>query len=116
MGVFISEGKPVLLQGMVSFRGRDLTEPQPLNWGYTMPAGKPAGLFYVRAGSTVNGMVNVVVQRDGRPMRFFPFAANSAVHVSLTIVEDLPAHTEITVTAAGEGSGTLILDIGFLEV
>lgn len=34
----------------------------------------------------------------------------------LVIVDELQPGTEVTVTVAGEGSGTLILDIGILEV
>jgi assimilatory nitrate reductase catalytic subunit len=116
MGVFVSEGTPVLLQAIVPFEGRGLTAPQALDLGYTVPPGKTAGMFYFRGGSTVSGMVNVAVMRDGRPMRYFPLAANSAMHVSLAIVEDLPAGTEIEVYAAGDGSGVLILDIDYLEV
>lgn len=116
MGVFVSEGTPILLQTIVPFEGRGLTAPQSLGLRYTVPPNKTAGLFYVRGGSTVSGMVNISVQRDGNPMRYFPIAADSAIHVSLAIVEDLPPGTQIEVFAAGEGSGMLILDIGFLEV
>ena len=116
MGVFVSEGRPVLLQVVVPFEGHGLTEPQPLGLSYTVPSGKTAGMFYFRGGSTVSGMVNVSVWRDGQLMRYFPIAPNNAMHVSLAIIEDLPAGTSIEVYAAGEGSGMLILDIGYLEV
>lgn len=116
MSAFVSEGKPVLLQTIVTFEGRGLDQPQPLGLTYTVPRGKTAGMFYFRAGSTVSGMVNVSVLRNGKLMRYFPVAANNAMHVSLAIVEELPAGTTIEVHAAGEGSGTLILDIGYLEV
>ncbi|GAC1562960.1 MAG: hypothetical protein NVS2B7_37010 [Herpetosiphon sp.] len=49
-------------------------------------------------------------------MRYFPVTTNSAIHESLPIVEHLPEHTRIDVYAAGEGSGTLILDIGYIEL
>ncbi|HEX6288049.1 MAG TPA: hypothetical protein VFZ66_02610 [Herpetosiphonaceae bacterium] len=116
MGVFVSEGVPRLLQAIVTFEGRGLRVPQALDLRYTVPTGKTSGMFYFRGGSTVSGMVNVAVLRDGQPMRYFPIAADSTVHVSLAIVEDLPAGTRIEICAAGEGSGLLILDIGFLEV
>ena len=64
-------------------------------------------MFYFRAGSTVGGMVNVSVLRNGKVMRYFPVASNSAIHVPLAIVEELPAGTQIEIVAAGEGSGTL---------
>lgn len=116
MSTFVSEGSPILLQTLVTFEGRGLEAPQPLGLRYTVPPGRTAGMYYFRAGSTVSGMVNVSIMRDGRLMRYFPVAANSSIHVSLAIVEELPAGTQIEVLAAGEGSGTLILDIGYIEV
>lgn len=49
-------------------------------------------------------------------MRYVPVAAGSAVHVPLSIVDELQPDTEISVSVAAEGSGTLILDVGILEV
>jgi assimilatory nitrate reductase catalytic subunit len=116
MSAFVSEGTPILLQTITIFEGRGLDAPASIGLSYVVGAGRTAGMFYFRAGSTVSGMVNVSVMRDGRLMRYFPIAANSAIHVSLAIVEELPAGTRIEILAAGEGSGTLILDIGYLEV
>lgn len=116
MSAFGSEGEPVLLQTVTTFEGQGLDRPVPIGLSYTVPPGRTAGMFYFRAGSTVSGMVNVTVLRNGRVMRYFPVAANSAIHVPLAIVEELPAGTQIEVVAAGEGSGALILDIGYLEV
>jgi assimilatory nitrate reductase catalytic subunit len=116
MGAFISEGRPVLLQTITVIEGLGLDRPQPLGLSYRVPGGRTAGMFYFRAGSTVSGMVNVSVMRDGMLMRYFPVAPNSAMHVPLAIVEELPEGTRIEILAAAEGSGTLILDIGYLEI
>ncbi len=116
MAGFLSEGQPVLLQTITTFEGQGLTRPMPLGLCYTVPDGRTAGMFYFRAGSTVGGMVNVSVLRDGKLMRYFPIAANSAIHIPLAIVEELPAGSRIEIVAAGEGSGTLILDIGYIEI
>ena len=116
MSTFVSEGEPVLLQTLTEIEGRGLDVPQPLVLSYTVPHGRTSGMFYFRAGSSVSGLVNVSVLRDGKLMRYFPVAPNSAIHVSLAIVEELPAGTRIDILAAAEGSGTLILDIGYLEV
>lgn len=116
MGAFLSEGEPILLQTLMEFEGRGLAVPQALGLRYTVPPEKTAGMFYFRAGSTVSGMVNVSVMRNGKLMRYFPVAANSAIHIPLAIVEELPGGTTIEIMAAGDGSGTLILDIGYLEV
>lgn len=49
-------------------------------------------------------------------MRYVPVAAKSAMHVPLAIVDELRPGTDIEVAAASEGTGTLILDTGILEV
>jgi hypothetical protein len=116
MGMFVGEGEPILLQVLTTIEGRGLETPQPLGLSYTVPPGRTAGMLYFRAGSTVSGMLNISVLRDGKLMRYFPVAPNSAIHVSLAIVEELPEGTRIEIVAAAEGSGTLILDIGYLEV
>jgi assimilatory nitrate reductase catalytic subunit len=116
MATFVSEGQPVLLQTLTVIEGSGLDAPQPLGLSYTVPRERTAGMFYFRAGSSVSGMVNISVMRDSKLMRYFPVAPNSAIHVSLAIVEELPAGTRIDILAAAEGSGTLILDIGYLEV
>ena len=71
---------------------------------------------YVRAGCTADGMANVTLLRDGKVMRYFPIPAGGSIHVPLAIVDELQPGAEVTVAAAGEGSGTLILDVGILEV
>ena len=103
----------VLLQTLTTVEGLD--SPSPLDLTYTVPQGCTAGVQYVRAGNAGGGMVNVTLLKDGKAMRYFPVSAG-AMHVPLSIVDELQPGTEITVAAAGEGSGTLILDIGVLEV
>ncbi len=49
-------------------------------------------------------------------MRYVPVAAGGTIHVPLAIVNELQPGTEISIVAAAEGSGNLILDIGILEV
>lgn len=116
MGAFMSEGTPVLLQAIATFEGRGLTSPAPLDLRYRVPKGRTAGMLYFRAGSTVSGLVNISVMRDGKLMRYFPIAPNGAIHISLAIVEEIASGSLIEIYAAGEGSGTLVLDIGYLEV
>jgi len=106
----------VLLQTISEIEGEGLHAPQPLNLSYTVPQGCSAGVQYVRAGSTVTGMTNVTLLKNGKVMRYVPVAAGGVIHVPLAIVDDLQTGTEIEVVAAAEGSGTLILDIGVLEV
>src|SRR4051812_18735050 len=66
MSTFVSEGNPVLLQALTTFEGRGLESPLALGLSYTVPSERTAGMFYFRAGSTVSGMVNISVMRDGK--------------------------------------------------
>lgn len=106
----------VLLQTITDIQGEGLNSPAPLNLSYTVPQGCTAGVQYVRAGSTVGGMLNITLLQSGKVMRYIPVAAGSATHVPLAIVDELQPGTEVSVAVAAEGSGTLILDIGVLEV
>ncbi|MCA1730050.1 MAG: hypothetical protein LC751_11800 [Actinobacteria bacterium] len=61
-------------------------------------------------------MINITVLKDGDAMRYVPVAARGAIHVPLAIVDELQPGTEISIAAAAESSGKLILDVGILEV
>lgn len=106
----------VLLQTITTIEGEGLDSPVPLNLAYTVPQGCTAGVQYLRAGNAAAGMINITLLKDGKVMRYFPISAGGAMHVPLSIVDELSPGTEVTATAAGEASGTLILDIGVLEV
>jgi hypothetical protein len=56
------------------------------------------------------------VLKDGKAMCYVPAAAGGAMHVPLAIVDELQPGTEISIAAAAEGLGKLILDVGILEV
>ena len=112
--------KPQLLQGVFSFEGRGLTNPHPLSGGlsYMVPVGKRTQFVYFRAGNSSAEMIYVVLMRDGSPMRYFPISARGDVHVALAVVEDMMSGTKLEVfLAAPEGvGGTVVLDIGLVEV
>jgi assimilatory nitrate reductase catalytic subunit len=61
-------------------------------------------------------MANITLLKDGKVMWYFPISAGGSVHVPLAMVDELQPGTAVSVTAACEGSGTLILDIDILEV
>ena len=63
-------------------------------------------------------MVTVVLFRDGKPMRYFPIAARGATHVELRVVEDLLGDTvlELFVAAPAGCTGTVVVDLGLVEV
>ena len=61
-------------------------------------------------------MLNITLLQNGKVMRYVPVAVGSAIHVPLAIVDELRPGTEVSVAVAAEGSGTLILEVGVLEV
>lgn len=111
---------PRFLQGAFEFEGKGIDAPSPIDasLSYTVPAGSTTQPVYFRGGNSSPEMVAVVLVRDGAPMRYFPIAAKGATHVSLRVVEDLLADTvlELFVAAPAGVSGTLILDLGLVEI
>ena len=111
---------PRILTGAFAFEGAGLGTPRPLDaaLSYAVPADKRAQLIYLRAGNSSSEMVCLVLTRDGTPMRLFPIGAKGAVHVPLAVVEDLFPETRLELRlAAPEGcSGTVVIDMGLMEV
>lgn len=117
----MSDGStPQFLQGAFAFEGAGLDKPVPIDAAlrYVVPAGSVTQPVYFRGGNSTKQMVSVVLIRDGVPMRYFPIAAKGATHVALRVVEDLLGDTVLELyIAAPEGcSGTVILDLGLVEV
>ena len=85
---------------------------------YAVPADKRAQLVYMREAIRATALVCLLLARNGGPMRYFPVGAKSSLHVPLAVVEDLFHEGKIDVlVAAPEGvSGTVILDVGFVEI
>jgi hypothetical protein len=106
----------VLLQTITDIEGEGIDSPQDLYLTYSVSQGCTAGVQYVRAGNTTEGMINITVLKDGKAMRYVPVAAGGAIYVPLAIVDELQPGTEISIAAAAKGSGKLILDVGILEV
>lgn len=79
----------VLLQTITTVEGEGLDSPLPLNLVYTFPQGCTAGVQYLRAGNAAGGMVNITLLKDGKVMRYFPISAGGAMHVPLSIVDEL---------------------------
>ena len=111
---------PRFIHGAYSFEGKGLDAPYPLHdqARYMVPADKRAQLVYMRGGNSSDALVCLVLTRDGKPMRYFPIGAKASLHVPLTVVEDVfpESRIEVLVAAPDGASGTVILDIGILEV
>ncbi|QZT65265.1 molybdopterin oxidoreductase [Mycolicibacterium austroafricanum] len=112
--------RPRFLQGAFAFEGNGYDKPVPIDDSlrYVVPAGSTTQPVYFRGGNSTKQMVSVVLFRDGAPMRYFPIAAKGATHVALRVVEDLLADTvlELYVAAPDGVAGTVIVDLGLVEV
>jgi hypothetical protein len=117
----VSDGStPRFLQGPFDFEGNGLDKPLLIDDSlrYIVPAGCVTQPVYFRGGNSSDDMVSVVLFRDGKPMRYFPIAARGATHVALRVVEDLLGDTvlELFVAAPAGCTGTLIVDLGLVEI
>jgi hypothetical protein len=112
--------KPIFLQGLYPFEGAGLETPAALKpeITYKVPTDKRSQLIYFRAGNSSAEMTYVLFRRDGKPMRYFPIGAKDATHVSLAVVEDLQPDTvlEVLVAAPKGVAGSVLLDIGLMEI
>lgn len=110
---------PRMLMGAYSFEGQGLEALRPVREGlsYVVPEGKHAQFVYFRGGNSTNEMIYAALLRDGEPMRLFPISAKGGCHVPLAVIEDLLPGTrlEIFVAAPRGVSGTLVVDVGFVE-
>jgi hypothetical protein len=112
--------KPRFIQGVFTFEGSGLATPARLGAAatYDVPADKRAQVIYMRAGSTADDLICLTLVRDGKPMRYFPIGAKQALHVPLAVTEDVvpESRLEVQVSAAKGVSGTVVIDVGLLEV
>ena len=108
------------LQGAFTFTGHGLEKPVPLDDSlrYVVPPEVTTQPVYFRGGNASDELITVVLMRDGAPMRYFPIGAKDAIHVALRVVEDLLGDTVLELlVAAPEGcAGTVIVDLGLVEV
>lgn len=112
--------RPRFLQGAHRFEGLGYDKPFLIDpdLTYTVPEGWEAQAVYFRAGNSSDELVSVLLVRDGLAMRWFPVGARDCMHVSLRIVEDLDAGTqlELHLAAPETASGFIVVDLGLMEV
>ncbi len=108
------------IQGVFGYRGAGLTCAVPLSPAakYDVPFDKRTQLIYLRAGSSIDELVYLVLMRNEQPMRYFPIGAKVAVHVPLAIVEDIQPESqlELLIGAPEGASGSVLIDMGLVEV
>ncbi|MDQ6708472.1 MAG: molybdopterin oxidoreductase [Acidobacteriota bacterium] len=112
--------KPKFIQGVYPFEGRGLETPAAFDPQvvYKVPFDKRSQLIYLRAGNSCAEMIYLLLKRDGKPMRYFPIAAKGAMHVPLAVVEDIlpDSVVEVLLAAPNGVKGTVLLDIGLVEI
>ncbi len=116
----MNDSTPRFLNGTFPFHGGGYDQPRPLDasLSYVVPSTRRAQLIYMRAGNSADEMVFVSMVQDGKAVRLFPLGAKSAAHVPLAVVEDLQPDTrvEVYVGAPAGVSGTIVVDIGLMEI
>ena len=114
------EPTPRFLQAVRPFVGSGLDEYEPLDppLTYRVPEDASAQCVYFRGGNSSDDLVCVVLTRDGEPMRLFPIGARGSVHIPLRITEALLTESllELHVAAPLGAAGTVVLDLGILEL
>ncbi len=114
------DSTPRFLQGAFAFTGTGYKVPALLDPSlvYVVPADKRAQLIYMRAGNSTADLAYVALMQDGKPARLFAVGAKGGIHVPLAVVEDLQPDTRIEIHfAAAEGvSGTMVVDLGIVEI
>ena len=114
------DSTPRFLNGAFAFAGRGYDAPAPLDPSlvYVVPPDRRAQMIYLRGGNSSSELAYLSLMTDGKAARTFPIGAKSAIHVALAVVEDLQPDTKVEVYfgAAPGVSGTLVLDIGLIEI
>ncbi|WP_090479792.1 molybdopterin oxidoreductase family protein [Nakamurella panacisegetis] len=108
------------LQGVFRFQGAGLDQPMPLDPSltYVVPDGARAQALYFRGGNSADELITLVLMKDGAPVRYFPIGAKGDVHVPLRVVEDIESSSavELRLAAADGVSGTVVIDLGLVEI
>jgi hypothetical protein len=111
---------PKFIQGVFTFRGAGLAEAVPVRPAatYKTPFDKRAQLIYLRAGNATSELIYLALLRDKKAIRLFPVGAKDAIHVPLSIVEDIDPEGELELcVGAPEGmDGSIVIDMGLLEI
>jgi assimilatory nitrate reductase catalytic subunit len=107
------------LQGIYPFEGAGLDRPVPISaeFSYRVPDGVVSQALYFRGGNTTDGLITVVLMRDGVPMRYFPIGARGEVHVPLRVVEGIDGGSvvELQLLAPLGVAGHVVVDLGLVE-
>ena len=108
------------IQGVFNYQGAGFTQPVALEpkADYVVPAGKRAHLVYCRVGNPSPELICLILKRDGKLTRYFPVGAKAGAQMPHALVDDLLARSEIEVVIAAPAglAGSVIIDMGFVEI
>jgi hypothetical protein len=111
---------PRFIHGVFAYEGRGLEVPSGLGdkASYVVPSDRRAQMVYVRAGNSGVELINLLLLRDGKLIRYFPVGAQASIHVPLAVVEEMfpESKLELQLAAPAKSSGSLIVDIGLIEL
>ncbi len=114
------DSTPRFLNGAFAFTGEGYDKPSLLDSTlvYVVPRDRRAQMIYLRAGNSSGELVALTLMQNDQVARIFPVGARASVHVPLAVVEDLQPDTRIEVfcSAAAGTRGTIVLDVGILEI
>ncbi len=114
------DSTPRFLNGAFAFVGEGFDKPRLLDGTlvYVVPRDRRAQMIYLRAGNSSGELLALTLMQNDVVARIFPVGARASVHVPLAVVEDLQPDTRIEVFCAAEAGtrGTVVLDIGILEI
>ena len=114
------DSTPRFLTGAYAITGEGFDKPSLLDATlvYVVPGDRRAQMIYLRAGNSSGELAALTVMQNDRVARIFPVGAKASVHVPLAVVEDMQPDTRIEVHCAAEAGvrGTIVLDIGLLEI
>ncbi len=110
---------PRFLQGLFAFKGAGFETLAVIDDSLTLtvPDGSTLQAVYFRGGNSSDEMITIALMHGGKPVRYFPIAAQGGTHVPLRLVEDFLEGAEISLALAAptSASGTVVIDLGVVE-
>jgi hypothetical protein len=111
---------PRFVQGIYRFEGQGLETLAQLepHISYQVPSDRRAQFIYGRIGNPNSQMIYLMLKRDEKPMRYFPCAAQGAIHIQLAVIEDIlpDSRLEILIGAPEGLKGMVLVDFGLVEI
>lgn len=111
---------PRFMQGIYRFEGQGLERPVRLepSVSYRVPTDRRAQFIYARMGNPNPEVIYLLLTRNEKPMRYFPCGARGAMHIPLSVIEDIGPHTELEILIGAPAGlkGLVMIDFGLTEI